>query len=169
MLNIVLIGYRGCGKSVVAALLAKKLHRNCYGMDKLLVERAGCSIPEYVDRHGWPAFRDMESNLAYDLAAKENAIIDCGGGIIEREENIIALRTNGQLFWLQASVETIIARIGGDSQRPALTEGKSFTEEVAEVLAARTPRYQAAANFTIDTDELTPEEIVEIICAQLEE
>lgn len=168
MLNIILIGYRGCGKSVVAALLAKKLGRTCYSMDTLLTERAGCSIPEYVTRHGWQAFRDMESNLAYELSAKENAIIDCGGGIIERDENIIALRAHGYLFWLQASVETIIARIAGDNQRPALTEGKSFTDEVAEVLQARTPRYQAAAHFTINTDKLTPEEIVAVICAQLE-
>ncbi|MBE9536896.1 MAG: shikimate kinase [Proteobacteria bacterium] len=162
-MNIVLIGYRGTGKSEVSSILGKRLGMTCVGMDAEIVRRAACSIPEIVEKEGWTAFRDRESELARDLASQDNIIIDCGGGIIERPENIEALKKSGILFWLKASVNTIVKRIEGCSQRPALTEGKSFTEEIAEVLEVRTPKYKDAAHFEIDTDLMTPEEVAEKI------
>ena len=162
-MNIVLIGYRGAGKSVVGRLLAKRLGMEYVGMDAAIVKRAGMQIPEIVEKHGWPGFRDMESAEARELAGRDNLIIDTGGGVIERPENIETLQKNATIFWLKARVETIVARIQGGTERPALTEGKTFTEEVAEVLERRTPRYRDAANFEIETDQLTPEQITGIV------
>ncbi len=167
-MNIVLIGYRGTGKSVVGALLAARLGMRLVGMDALIVERAGMPIPEIVEREGWPGFRDRESALARELAALDNVVIDCGGGIIERPENTEALRANGRVVWLRASAPTIVARIQGDTQRPSLTGAKSFTDEVAEVLERRTPLYKAAADIIVDTDLLTPEEVADRVLAQVQ-
>ena len=166
-MNIVLIGYRGTGKSEVGALLAARLRIPCVAMDAVIVERAGLSIPEIVARDGWPAFRERESVIARELAAQDHLIIDTGGGVIERAENIEVLRIKGRLIWLQASVATIVSRIQGDTQRPSLTGGKSFTEEVAEVLARRNPLYQRAAHFVIDTDPLTVAQVAERVVTLL--
>jgi shikimate kinase len=133
------------------------------GMDAAIVERAGIAIPEIVEKQGWPGFRDLESAEARELAGLDHLVIDTGGGIIERPENIETLQKSALIFWLKARVETIVARIQGDSQRPALTEGKTFTEEVAEVLGRRTPKYESAAHYEIDTDDLTPEQIADRI------
>ena len=162
-MNIVLIGYRGTGKSEVGRLLAEGLGMEAIGMDAEIVRRADISIPEIVKRYGWPGFRDRESELARDLAEEDNIIVDCGGGIIEEAENIEALKVNSRIFWLKASVDTIVSRIGGCNERPALTEGKSFTEEVAEVLERRAPMYKSAAQFEINTDDLTPEQVADRI------
>ncbi|NIM05318.1 MAG: shikimate kinase [Armatimonadetes bacterium] len=164
-MNIVLIGYRGTGKSVVGALVAKRLGMRYIGMDECIIAKADMSIPEIVDKYGWPRFRDLETEVARELARLDNVVIDTGGGVIERPENIEALRENGCIIWLKASVDTIISRIQGDTQRPSLTGGKTFTEEVTEVLARRTPAYQQAAQHEIDTDQLTPEEIADKIAA----
>lgn len=159
-MNIVLIGYRGTGKTVVADLLANSLQMKRIGMDAEIVDRAGMSIPEIVEEHGWTTFRDMESEVARQLSTLDNIIIDSGGGVIERPENIEALKSNALIFWLKASVDVIVARIQGDSQRPSLTAGKTFTEEVAEVLEQRIAKYRQAAHHEIDTDKLTPEQTV---------
>lgn len=164
-MNIVLIGYRGTGKSLVGNLLAQRLGMKYVGMDAAIVARAGMSIPEIVAQFGWPGFRDRESAAVRELAAADNLVIDTGGGVIERPENIDTLRQNGCIIWLRASVATIVSRIQGDTERPPLTEGKSFTEEVAEVLERRTPAYGAAAQYAIDTDQLAPAEIVQRIIA----
>lgn len=164
-MNIVLIGYRGTGKSVVGRILADRLGMECLGMDAEIVKRAGMSIPDFVATYGWPKFRDMESEIARELSERDNIIIDTGGGIIERPENIVALRNNAVIFWLKASVDVIVSRIAGGTERPALTEGKTFTEEVAEVLERRIPKYQDAARHTIDTDHLTPEQLADRIIA----
>jgi len=63
------------------------------------------------------------------------------------------------LFWLRASVPVIVARIQAGTERPALMAGKSFTEEVEEVLRERTPLYEAAAHHQVDTDNRTPADV----------
>jgi len=164
-MNIVLIGYRGTGKSVIGRLLARRLAMPYIGMDAEIVRKAGMPVPEIVANEGWPGFRDRESALVRELSARDNIIIDTGGGVIERPENIAALQENGCIIWLKAKVSTIVARIQGDNQRPSLTAGKTFTEEVAEVLERRAPLYRSAARHEIETDPLTLEQIVEKIVA----
>ena len=164
-MNIVLIGYRGTGKSVVGELLAQKLNMETISMDAEIVKKAGMSIPEFVEQNGWPKFRDLETEVARELAERDNIIVDCGGGVIERPENIPALRTKGAIFWLQASVDIIVSRIADSTERPSLVEGKTFTEEVAEVLDRRTSLYSEAAQHTINTDDMTPEQVADSILA----
>jgi len=167
-MNIVLIGYRGTGKSVVGEELAASLGMPCINMDARIVERAGMPIPEIVDRYGWPKFRDMESEAAREVAELDNTIIDTGGGVIERPENVEALRTNSLVFWLEASVDVIISRIAQGTERPALTAGRTFTDEVKDVLERRTPLYKSAAQYEIDTDRLTVREVADRISGHWE-
>ena len=162
-MNIVLIGYRGTGKSVVGELLAARLRMPCIDMDAEIVKRAGMSIPEIVKKYGWQKFRDIESEEALELAGLDNIVIDTGGGVIERPENIEVIKTNSRIFWLKASVNTIVSRIQGGTERPALTAGKIFTEEVMEVLERRIPKYKSASQYEIDTDGLTPEQVADRI------
>lgn len=162
-MNIVLIGYRGTGKSAVGRALAAKLGRAVVSTDQEIVKRAGRTIPQIVADHGWEHFRDLESEVCKDLAGRNNLIIDTGGGAILRQKNVAALKQNGLLFWLTASVGTITTRIGSDTQRPSLTGTKSFVEEIQDVLSERTPSYQAAADHTLSTDGRSVNQLVENI------
>lgn len=162
-MNIVLIGYRGSGKSVVGALVAERLQMPYIAMDAEIVRRAGMSIPEIVEVHGWKAFRDLETDEARRVAQLDNTVIDTGGGVIERPENMEALQVNACIIWLKVSVPMVVSRIHGDTQRPSLTTGQTFTEEVAEVLERRIPLYQHAAHHEIDTDQLTPQQVADRI------
>jgi shikimate kinase len=158
-MNIVLIGYRGTGKSVVGKMVADRLKLKYVSMDARIVEMAGMPIPEIVAQFGWSKFRDMETQVAQEMAGLDDLVIDTGGGVIERPENITALSQNATIIWLKASPPVIVERIKDGTQRPALTRGKTFTEEVSEVLTQRTPKYQAAAHFAIDTDHLSMEQV----------
>jgi shikimate kinase len=162
-MNIVLIGYRGTGKSVVGEIIAERLGRECVSMDAEIIRRAGMAVPEIVEKEGWPGFRDRETLVARKLAGRDNIVIDCGGGVIERPENVEALQSSGKVFWLKADAAVIVERIREDTQRPALVEGKTFTDEVTEVLERRTPMYRSACDCEIDTGSLTPEEVADRI------
>ena len=162
-MNIILIGYRGTGKSVVGEVLAAKLDMQCYSMDAEIVNKAAMSIPQFVENNGWDSFRDLETVVAREMAQLDNTIVDCGGGVIERPENIEALKETGLIFWLKASVPVIVSRIESGTERPALVEGKTFTEEVAEVLKRRTSMYDASSQYTIDTDTRTPAQVADEI------
>lgn len=162
-MNIVLIGYRGTGKSSVGKLLAERSGRTLVSTDAEVVCRAKHSIPDIVKQHGWDHFRDLESEVCRDLAGKDQLIIDTGGGAILRQDNVDQLKAKGIVFWLTAEVPTISRRIGGDTQRPSLTGAKSFVEEIEEVLRERTPKYRAAADHTIATDRKTVVEIADAV------
>ena len=166
-MNLVLIGYRGTGKSTVGKVLARRLHRDLVSTDAEIVRRAKLSVPEIVKQFGWDHFRDLESAVCRDFAAQERLIIDTGGGAILRPENVDVLRRTGTLIWLTATVETITRRIGGDTQRPSLTGTKSFTEEIRDVLTERIPKYQAAAHHVVPTDGASTAQVAERILQQV--
>ncbi|TWU41723.1 shikimate kinase [Novipirellula artificiosorum] len=163
-MNVVLVGYRGTGKSAVAKLLADALGLEVVSLDAELIKKAGKSVPEIVEQQGWAGFRDLEEEIVRTFAARDGLVIDCGGGVIERESNFGVLREAGPVFWLKASPRTIVERIGGDDQRPSLTGTKSFTDEVVEVLERRTPLYERIAHKTIDTDSRS----IEAVAAEIE-
>ncbi len=158
-MNVVLIGYRGTGKSTVADLVAGALGATPFHTDLEIERRLGEPISGFVAANGWDAFRDIESEIVRAAGQLDEAVIDTGGGVVTRPENVASLRANGVVFWLQASVETIRDRIGDSQNRPSLTGTQSFADEIGAVLAKRTPLYEAASDHRVATDGRTPDEI----------
>jgi shikimate kinase len=167
-MNVVLVGYRGSGKTSVGEVVAERAGREFLSTDAILVEQVGMSIPAFVEKKGWDAFRDVEEAICREAASREDVVIDCGGGIVVRRANVENLRRTGRVYWLRASVETIRRRLEGASDRPSLTGNASFLDEVRKVLAEREPLCRAAAHVTLDTDDRGVEEIAELILRDLE-
>jgi shikimate kinase len=169
-MNLFLIGYRGSGKTTVAAALAGQLGWPWIDADLELERRAGKSIKQIFAESGEQAFRELESAVIADLAGGERQIIALGGGAILRDENRQAIAGRGQVVWLQASPATLLERIHADpataERRPNLT-GQGGLAEIRELLAARTPLYAACADLTIDVERLSPEEIARVIVDSL--
>lgn len=159
-MNLVLIGYRGTGKTTIGRRLAEELGLSYVGLDEELVRREGLSIPEIVARRSWAYFRDREEALVAEYAARDGQVIDTGGGVVTRPANVERLRRGGVVVLLRSEIPDIVSRIGGDTQRPSLTGEKSFTEEVADVLREREPLYRSAADHVVDTSQLSVDEAV---------
>jgi shikimate dehydrogenase len=157
-MNIVLIGMRGSGKTTVGRILARKLDRELVEMDELIAQKVGLSIAGIVEKYGWGKFRDIEEKITDEVAARDNIINASGGGVVTREQNIMKLKENGITVWLKASVDTLLARIGEDSERPLLV-GKTRQEDVKITLNERMPLCQKAADLAIDTENKTAEEV----------
>lgn len=168
-MNIVLIGMRGSGKMTVGKLLAKTLQKNHIEMDGRVVKKAKMSIPEIVKKYGWEHFRNLESEVTKELAKMDNVIIATGGGVVTRPENIQVLKEHGKLFWLQASLDTLVKRIGDDKNRPSLTGKQSQRDDLEAVLAQRQKLYEDAADAIIDTEGKTIKEVVAMIITNLED
>lgn len=166
-MNIVLIGYRGTGKSTVATILGQRLGRNVISTDEEIVKEAKQSIPQLIEQFGWDHFRTLETEVCQKLTGQDNLVIDTGGGLILKEENVKMLKENGKIFWLTAEVPTIASRISGDTQRPSLSGTKSFVEEIEEILEIRKPHYQAAADHVILTDQISPEHIADAVLSHI--
>ena len=171
--SVVLIGYRGTGKSTVGAFLARRLGLRFVDTDLLIESHQGESIAAIFARGGEGLFRDCESAVLESLAeSSEPRVIAGGGGIVLRESNRVLLRNlaPGRVFLLTASVESITRRIFSDAQsdrtRPPLT-GLSPEEEIREVLQKRDPVYRETADHLISTENKMPADIAEEICRLL--
>ena len=101
--------------------------------------------------------------MVKEISNINSCIIDCGGGVILRDENVKNLKQNGKCFLLKADIDTTISRIQGDANRPALKEGMSFREEQEKVLKEREAKYKASADVEIDTSVLSVDKAVEKI------
>jgi shikimate kinase len=170
-MNIVLIGYRGSGKSTVGKRLASRMQRRFVDTDDLIESKEG-QISDIVKSHGWNYFRAMERRMIEEISKEDNLIIALGGGAVLDSDNIANVERNGLIIWLKADQEVLRKRMNQDprtlASRPTLT-GKGTIEELEEIMDFRNPFYEKAATIQLDTSTLNVEEVVENILVAFKE
>jgi shikimate kinase len=164
--RILLVGYRGTGKSTVGRSLAAALNWCFVDCDEEVERLAGQSIADIFAQEGEEGFREREAAVLRSVCQRPDCVIATGGGIILRESNRLLLRQAGWVVWLRAEPETILRRLHADpttpARRPALTK-QSGLAEICTLLVQRTPLYAAVADHVVDTDHLSPSAVVAAI------
>lgn len=163
--NVILVGFMGTGKTAAGRLLARRLGREFVDMDALIEERQGRTIPEIFAKDGEPFFRRLERALVRELAAREDLVIAPGGGIVLDPDNVADFGATGVVICLRALPETILERVGGDTNRPLLQGGDKLAR-IRELLARRQPLYDAIPRW-VETDGLSAAEVADRILAFL--
>lgn len=168
MKNVILIGFMGTGKTSIGKMLATKLGCAFIDMDVLIEEQAGMSIPAMFEQYGEAHFRSKEAELAVTLSKRQNAVISTGGGIVKNPANIATLRKSGPIVCLTADVDTILARTSRRGERPVLdnADNGNRRQAIENLLNERSAMYQQC-DFSIDTSELSPLQVVEAIIRYL--
>ena len=167
MQSLILIGYRGTGKTTVARKLAERLGIPAFDSDPEIERRAGKSIADIFAQDGEMVFRSWEESVIAEILACPNPLVlATGGGAILRATTRERLRQSGRVIWLTATPETILRRITSDAasktMRPNLTSLPMY-EEIITVLEQRKSLYAETAHETIETDHRTIDEIVDAI------
>jgi shikimate kinase len=169
-MNIILIGYRGSGKSTVGSRLAVRLNLKFVDIDDLVEERQGVPISDLVKSHGWGHFRKLERSTIEEISKEDHLVIAPGGGAMLDTDNVKALRKNGFIIWLKADKQTLLKRLnqdpGTNTRRPTLT-GRGTSEELKEVMSLREPIYERISEIQIDTSMIDVETVVENILTVL--
>lgn len=167
---LVLIGYRGAGKTTVARRLGLALGWDWVDADVEVELEAGKSIAAIFADDGEAAFRALESQVIARLVRRERLVIAAGGGVVLREVNRQVLKQFARVVWLQATAETILERISADlttaARRPNLT-ARGGAEEIVQLLRERQPLYEQCADLAIDAERRSPEEIAKEIIQRL--
>jgi shikimate kinase len=166
-MQLILIGYRGTGKTTVASRVAQLLGLACLDADAEVERRAGKSIKQIFEDDGEQAFRDLEAQSIAELTKQRDLVLSLGGGAVMREETRRVIAT-GTVVWLTARPDTIHARMSGDTktadQRPKLTATGGMAE-IESLLRQREPVYQDCADFAVETDDKSAEQVAQqIVC-----
>lgn len=156
--NIILIGLMGSGKSSVGRIVARLLGFQFVDTDHMIVDRAGCSIPEIFAREGEAGFRKRESAVLRELLGTRHSVIATGGGIITQPVNHPLLRHLGFITWLEAGTDLLVRRTASNNDRPLLRGEEPPRVKLERLIQERGPVYKALADLRIQTDELSQEE-----------
>jgi shikimate kinase len=160
--RIWLIGFMGTGKSRIARPLAAALDWQALDIDTMVEELAHDSVRGIFASGGEGAFRAVEAQAVAKAASVRHAVIATGGGSVLGEENRARMRDNGFVVLLEATPETIVRRLLQSdthiSERPLLA-GDDPVRRIVELKRQRETAYAMLADMTVETDELTPDQI----------
>ncbi len=164
-LRIVLTGFSGAGKSLVAPLVAERLRWQVIDTDSLVERTAGKPIPDIFEQDGEPRFRELEADAVREACARDRVVVSVGGGAVLRPDNRRLLAEGGFVVCLEARPETVLRRLSESApadeplDRPLLA-GPDPIYRIRELKARRQPFY-ALADHTVHTDGLTLDLVAE--------
>lgn len=161
-MNIILVGFMGCGKSTLGIRLSYRMRQVFTDTDKAIEANSGREISEIFATDGEAAFRDMETALLERYIADriKNQIISTGGGMPVRPQNRDLLKKLGVVVWLRIKPETVYDRLKGDTTRPLL-QGDDPLGRIHELMSARESAYMDCADVYVDVDDKTIERIMD--------
>jgi len=161
---ICLAGFMGAGKSTVGMRLARQLGWRFVDLDERIEDAAGISIPEFFERHGEPAFRQLEADqlraaLGRAVEFRESTILALGGGTYAQVGAPEFLRNSGvPVIWLDTPVEILLSRCMTMTGRPLFRDEASFRA----LHAQRLPSYQLA-DYRVDSSRDAATVVAEIL------
>ena len=163
--NIVLVGPMGAGKSVVGALLARRLGLPFVDVDAAVEAEAGLRIAELFRREGEAAFRARETALLARCLDGDGQVVATGGGAVLAPANRERLRERGFVAWLQADPATQLRRLEGCADRPLLA-GADRAARLHALAAERDPLYRDVADLALDTRDADAAALAEALAAR---
>ena len=149
-MNIALIGCRGVGKTSIGRLLARDLDKKLISTDEEIEKKAKLSIDKLIKKYGKEKFRDIESDVVESISNFDECVFDTSNSIVLRNENIVNLKKSSLIILLTADVKTYTTKI-------------CYINELKDFLQEHEYRYKRAADYTIDTTSLSPEEVCNLI------
>ena len=158
--NIVITGFMGSGKSIVAEKLARKLGMEFIDMDQI-IEKQGMSISDIFARYGEKYFREQENKLVKELSQKENMVIATGGGTLLSADNAKMLSEKGEIICLYADSKVLYNRVKRKDNRPLL-KGGNLLDRINQLIEERKKIYDNI-KLKIDTSDLNIQEVVDKI------
>lgn len=165
--NIFLIGPLGAGKTTIGRQLAKQCHLVFYDSDQEIEKKTGVSVATIFEYEGEAGFRKREIDMIGQLTQLQSIVLSSGGGAVIAPENQKALKENGTVVYLRASIETQLERTNQRKGIRPMIDTEDPLQAIIALNEERMPLYEGLADLTYDTDALSPKTIAEAIFAEM--
>ena len=166
-MNIVLMGYRGSGKTTIGRKMAEHLWKDFVDTDVLVCKQfGGRTIREIWETEGEAAFREAEVKATSQALSGTNQVIALGGGTVMHPDSRGHVQAAKDVIriYLKCDPRVLLQRIESDkgsaAHRPPLSPAGGTIEEIRGVLAQREPVYESLADKIFDVTHVTPNDAV---------
>lgn len=163
---VTLVGPMGSGKTSVGKKLAAMLGYDFVDTDKLIEKEAGKSVAKIFEEQGEAGFRALETATVARLSGAEGKVIASGGGAVIDPQNRHVFRLIGHTVYLRASARELYQRIKNDTGRPLL-QGSAEPQKVVQKLLQERAKFYEEADFAVDTEDLSVEEVTDVLIDEL--
>ena len=161
---VVLIGFKGTGKTTVGRILAEMLERPFQDLDILLeatyTERYGNQrgFREIFNERGEDFFRDLERQCLTTAMSGIPKVLALGGGTpINCREAIEAAKASCAIVLMYVRPQVLLERIMANGL-PAFFDPADPEGSFRRLFRQRMPRYRSLAEIEVDNSDLPPEE-----------
>lgn len=154
-LNIALIGMPSCGKTTISNILSKKLNKELFDTDELIVKKIGMEIKDYMKKNGEASFREIEKSVIEEVSKNNNSIISTGGGVILNEINMINLKQNGIVIFIDRDLKLLTPT----ASRPLTSNYSDLEKKYNE----RIDLYRAYSDAIVENNKSIDEVIEKIM------
>ena len=158
-MNISLIGMPGAGKSTVGVVLAKQMSMQFIDTDILIQIREHATLEQILQQQGYLALRAIEGQIIQQLDV-QNSVIATGGSAVYNQGAMQNLQRLGKVVYLRVSPQQLSERLGDFAQRGIAA---ATTTSLAQLLEERTPLYEQYAQYALNSEHWTIEQVAEKI------
>ena len=155
-INIVLIGMPGSGKTTISKMLSEKLNMEVLDTDLLIVKKEQKEISDIFAENGEKYFREIEREVIKEVSLNHEKIISTGGGVILNKENVLNLKANGLIIYLDRDIDNIVK----DLENRPLAKNK---DDLIKLYNERINLYKSSADYSIDNNNELEETVNKII------
>lgn len=169
-MRLALVGLRGCGKTTVGRLLARRLNVPFRDSDEEVTRVSGLTPDRLIAEQGEDEFRSWERRAVSRLATLPAAVLSLGGGAPTQESVRDALDA-WDIALLEVEDRVLAERIAADRRsgaavRPPLTD-LPLLDEIGELRRLRFTVYRSFATLIVDASHGSPDEIADRLLASL--
>ena len=170
---VVLMGYMGSGKSTVGKELATVLNYNFLDLDDYIIDKEKASVFDIFKTNGEIYFRKKETEYLKELIeSSQNLVLALGGGTPCYGNNIDLLthNVNIELFYLKLSIPLLTKRLFEERQKRPLISHLNSEDKLMEFIGKHLferVQYYNQAEYTIDTDNKSKQDVIEAILTRL--
>ncbi len=168
-MNIILCGYKSCGKTTIAKAFCKEFCCGFIDTDNLIAEAyretcgANYTISEIYDAVGKLHFRQLEENAISHIGKPTNMIIATGGGAVMSTCNVKHLKSLGKIIYIHVDRKLLRERLLKTNNVPSFINKDNKEADLSRYLASRDDVYQKVSDCVINTKGKKMQEIIYII------
>ncbi len=153
-MNIILIGFKRCGKTLIGKILADRLKKEFYDTDSIIESiyrkntKGYLSFRDIYKKHGGEYFRNLEKKALERIGGLEDSVISLGGGTIFSDFGF-RISDFGFVVYLHVEPDILYERIIKNGI-PAFFDSSNPKKSFDTLYAERLPMYKKLANIVIN-------------------